>query len=51
VRPPTFVVFKDGMRPLHFSDERFLVNQIREKLGFKGTPIVVKSRAKSGKKR
>jgi GTP-binding protein len=50
VRPPTFVVFKDGTRPLHFSDERFLVNQIREKLGFVGTPIVVKSRAKGGKR-
>jgi len=51
VRPPTFVVFKDGTRPLHFSDERFLVNQIREKLGFAGTPVVVKSRAKGGKSR
>jgi len=44
IRPPTFVVFKDGKRPLHFSTERFLVNQLRNQFGFAGTPIVVKSK-------
>jgi GTP-binding protein len=46
VRPPTFVVFKDNDRPLHFSFERFLVNRLREKFGFVGTPIAIKARTK-----
>mgnify|MGYP001047239072 CR=1 FL=1 len=48
VRPPTFVLFTDRKRELHFSTERFLVNRIRERFGFQGTPIVVK--AKAGRK-
>jgi GTP-binding protein len=47
VRPPTFIVFKNGPNPLHFSWERHLVNQIREEFGFAGTPIVIKTRTKS----
>ena len=46
VRPPTFVVFKNGPTPLHFSWERHLANQIREHFGFTGTPIVIKTRTK-----
>ncbi len=46
VRPPTFVVFKSGSQPLHFSTERFLSNQIRERFGFAGAPIVIKTRTK-----
>jgi GTP-binding protein len=46
VRPPTFVVFKDSARPLHFSYERFLANQLRERFDFRGAPIVIKSRSK-----
>lgn len=46
IRPPSFVVFTDGRGPLHFSHERYLINQIRRKFGFRGTPIVLKSRAK-----
>lgn len=43
VRPPTFIVFTD--RPnLHFSAERFLINRLREKFGFQGTPIVIKTK-------
>jgi len=43
VRPPTFIVFTD--RPnLHFSAQRFLINRLREKFGFEGTPIVVKTK-------
>jgi len=49
IRPPTFIVFKDGTRPLHFSTERHLINQIREHFGFAGTPIVIKARTKPGK--
>ncbi|HJT88743.1 MAG TPA: ribosome biogenesis GTPase Der [Bryobacteraceae bacterium] len=46
VRPPTFVLFTDRGGPLHFSHERYLMNQIRRKFGFAGTPIVLKTRAK-----
>jgi GTP-binding protein len=47
IRPPTFVVFTDKGPALHFSHERHLVNQIRRHFGFRGTPIVLKTRAKS----
>jgi GTP-binding protein len=46
VRPPTFVLFTDRGGPLHFSHERHLVNQIRRRFGFRGTPIVLKTRSK-----
>ena len=49
VRPPTFVVFKNGATTLHFSWERHLANQIREHFGFAGVPIVIKTRTKSRK--
>jgi GTP-binding protein len=47
VRPPTFVLFTDRGGPLHFSHERYLINQLRRRFGFRGTPIVLKTRAKS----
>jgi len=50
IRPPTFVVFTDRGPALHFSHERRLVNQIRRAFGFRGTPIVLKTRAKGGTK-
>jgi GTP-binding protein len=46
VRPPTFVLFTNRTAPLHFSDERYLVNQIRKQFGFRGTPIVLKTKGK-----
>jgi GTP-binding protein len=46
IRPPEFVVFIDKGGPLHFSHERHLVNQIRRKFGFKGTPVLLKTRHK-----
>jgi GTPase len=42
--PPCFVLFTDKERRLHFSFERFLMNQLRKKFGFKGTPILIKQR-------
>jgi len=42
--PPTFVVFTNRAGKLHFSFERFLENRLRERFGFVGTPIRVKSR-------
>jgi len=48
IRPPSFVIFTGGKGgPLHFSHERFLVNQLRRSFGFRGTPIVLKTKAKS----
>jgi GTP-binding protein len=44
VRPPAFVVFTGEGRNLHFSTERYLVNQLRRRFGFEGTPIVIKAR-------
>jgi GTP-binding protein len=50
VAPPTFVLFTDKDVKLHFSFERFLANQIREKFGFIGSPIWFKIRARNKKK-
>jgi GTP-binding protein len=44
VRPPTFVVFTDKGREMHFSTERFIMNQLRKRFGFEGTPIVLKTK-------
>jgi GTPase len=44
VRPPTFIVFTDKAGDMHFSAERFLINRLREKFGFEGTPIVIKTK-------
>ena len=42
--PPKFVFFTNVASELHFSYERFLVNQLRERFGFEGTPIRIKVR-------
>jgi GTP-binding protein len=49
VRPPAFIVFTNRGGPLHFSHERYLINQIRRRFGFKGAPIVLKTRARQEK--
>jgi GTP-binding protein len=46
VAPPTFIAFTNRAGKLHFSFERFLQNRIRERFGFVGTPIVIKSRTR-----
>jgi len=45
--PPTFILFMDKDVKLHFSYERFLQNQIRQKFGFVGTPIRIKNRPRT----
>jgi len=42
--PPRFVLFTDKGKRLHFSFERFLINQLRRKYGFHGTPITLQLR-------
>jgi len=44
IRPPTFVAFTDKAKDLHFSSERFLINQLRKRFGFEGTPIRIKAK-------
>ena len=39
VRPPTFVFFVNDPKLVHFTYQRYLENQIREKFGFDGTAI------------
>ncbi|MFN7919885.1 MAG: ribosome biogenesis GTPase Der [Bryobacteraceae bacterium] len=51
VRPPTFVVFKNGPSAMHFSTERYLINEIRRKFHFVGVPIRIKVRLKGGGKK
>ena len=47
VNPPTFVMFSNKVRKLHFSFERFIENRIRERFPFTGTPIIIKQRVKA----
>lgn len=39
VKPPTFVISTNFPEGIHFSYERYLMNQIREAYGFDGVPI------------
>src|SRR5436190_3632447 len=50
VAPPTFVFFTNVATTFHFSYERFLVNQLRARFGFEGTPIrvLVRTRRRKG---
>ena len=50
IMPPSFVFFTNVATTFHFSYERFLINKLREKFGFVGTPIriQVRRRAKGG---
>jgi GTP-binding protein len=47
VAPPTFVVFTNVATKFHFSYERYLENQLREKYGFVGTPLRIAVRKRS----
>lgn len=47
VAPPSFVFFTNVATTFHFSYERFLVNQLRERFGFVGTPIRVEVRRRA----
>ena len=44
VTPPTFVVFVNDPELLHFSYQRFLINQLRQNFDFVGTPIKILAR-------
>jgi GTP-binding protein len=44
--PPTFVLFTNQVKPLHFSYQRFLENRLRAAFDFTGTPIRFTQRLK-----
>lgn len=46
VRPPTFALFVNDAKLMHFSYERYLENQLRKNFGFEGTPIWFKLKEK-----
>ncbi len=39
VKPPTFVIFVNDKKLMHFSYTRYIENRIREAFGFAGTPL------------
>lgn len=39
VKPPTFVIFVNNKKLMHFSYERYIENRIRDAFGFAGTPL------------
>ena len=49
VKPPTFVIFVNDKKLMHFSYTRYLENKIREAFGFRGTALKFIIRERSGK--
>ncbi len=47
VAPPSFVFFTNVATTFHFSYERFLINQLRERFGFVGSPIRIQVRRRA----
>jgi GTP-binding protein len=44
--PPVFMVSTNHPDRVHFSYQRYVANQLRERFGFEGTPVIVHYRAK-----
>ena len=49
VAPPTFVFFTNVATSFHFSYQRYLLNQLRDRFGFVGTPIRLEVRRRQRK--
>lgn len=47
IKPPTFVFFVNYPKAVHFSYERYLMNQLREAYGFEGTPLRIYFRGRT----
>ncbi len=47
IRPPTFVLFSNSPKQLHFSYERYLINRLRETFDFYATPIRIKLKGRT----
>ncbi len=50
VCPPTFVLFVNDKKLMHFSYQRYIENRIRDAFGFRGTPLKFVIRERSEKK-
>ena len=50
VGPPTFVLFVNDKKLMHFSYQRYLENRIRDTFGFEGTPLRFIIRERKGEK-
>ncbi len=51
IAPPTFVFFVNDKRLVHFSYERYLENQLRERWGFEGAPLKMVFRNRRSEKK
>jgi GTP-binding protein len=51
IRPPVIVVFCTDPKGIQTSYIRFLENRLRESFGFEGTPVRVRLRARSGRRK
>ncbi len=51
VAPPSFVFFTNVATAFHFSYERYLVNQLRDRFDFVGTPIRIQVRRRQSRSR
>ncbi len=49
--PPTFVIYTNFPEGIHFSYERYLLNQMRETFSFEGVPVRFRFRKKRKEKR
>jgi len=49
--PPSFVIYTNFPEGIHFSYERYLLNQMRETFGFEGVPVRLWFRKKGKEKR
>jgi GTPase len=49
VRPPTFIVWANHPKGVSPSYRRFLINQLRKRYGFRGTPIRIFVKEKQGR--
>ena len=48
VKPPTFVIFVNDKKLMHFSYTRYIENQVRAAFGFAGTPLKFLIRERKG---
>jgi GTP-binding protein len=49
--PPSFVIYTNFPEGIHFSYERYLLNQMRDTFGFEGVPVRLWFRKKGKEKR
>jgi GTPase len=51
--PPVFVVIASSPDSVHFSYQRFVINQLRKRFGFEGVPlrVVYRGRRREGRRK